>query len=142
MRVPFKRQAVLQLQLRVHQAWPVWVLGSENHLLQVLVNILLNARDASETGVERCWSPSPDEDGFGSMRIQDFGEGIDEVNLAKIFDPFFTTKEVDRGTGLGLAVSHGIVERHRGHDHREEVEVGEGTAVPGRSALCTTEPAR
>jgi signal transduction histidine kinase len=47
------------------------------------------------------------------IRIQDTGIGIDKEHLPKIFDPFFTTKE-GMGTGLGLAVSYGIIERHGG----------------------------
>ena len=101
------------------------VQGSQNHLLQVLINILLNAKDASDSGttVRIGWRI---HHGEAVVSISDRGTGIPPDLVQKIFDPFFTTKDVDKGTGLGLAISHGIVERHHG---RIEVEsrVGEGT---------------
>ena len=99
-------------------------MGSENHLLQVLVNILLNARDASDRG-NRVELAVRTTDGLAVLSVRDEGSGIDPVNLAKIFDPFFTTKEVDSGTGLGLAISHGIVERHDGKVEVQS-ELGKG----------------
>jgi signal transduction histidine kinase len=120
---PYHERRV-NLQMRTTQ-WPLWVLGSENHLLQVLVNILLNARDASEPKSNVLVTVSGEE-GLATLRIQDSGCGIAEEHLAKIFDPFFTTKDVDRGTGLGLAISHGIVERHQG-TITVHSRVGEGT---------------
>lgn len=122
-RVPYQT-AEIGLEARLSPDAPrVW--GSANHLLQVLINILLNAKDASEPGrsVELETGTAAGEP---FVRIRDHGAGIPEELLGKIFDPFFTTKDVDRGTGLGLALSHGIVERHGG---RIEVEsaVGAGT---------------
>jgi signal transduction histidine kinase len=121
-RVPFRSA---QVELRVSPGDAVTVLGSTNHLLQVLINILLNAKDASSVGreVELRWEHLGSE---AAISIVDEGTGIPPDVLAKVFDPFFTTKDVDKGTGLGLAISHGIVERHHG---RIEVEskLGEGT---------------
>ena len=96
-----------------------------NHLLQVLINILLNAKDASEKGgeVRVSWRQV---DGRVEVLVADRGVGIPAELLPKIFDPFFTTKDVDKGTGLGLAISHGIVERHRGRIEVESI-VGSGT---------------
>ena len=60
------------------------------------------------------------------VSIIDTGCGIPEKNLKRIFDPFFTSKDIGRGTGLGLSVSHGIVEAHGGLIEVES-KVGEGS---------------
>jgi signal transduction histidine kinase len=60
------------------------------------------------------------------FQIQDDGSGIDPEVLERIFEPFVTTKESGKGVGLGLAVSHNIIERHHGHIDVES-EVGKGT---------------
>jgi len=122
-RVPF-RAAELDLRLDLDAGEPL-VLGSQNHLLQVLINVLLNAKDASPAG--SCVRMHTIREGEGvRIEITDQGAGIPPENLAKIFDPFFTTKDVDKGTGLGLAISHGIVERHGGR-----IEV---VSEPGRGS--------
>jgi signal transduction histidine kinase len=110
-RVPF-RAADVRLATDL-PAVDLMVRGSHNHLLQVLVNLLLNAKDASAAAAEvrvGCTSDGP----AAVLFVEDHGSGIPDENLEKIFDPFFTTKDVDKGTGLGLAISHGIVERHGG----------------------------
>ncbi len=122
-RVPFAAAGVvLDVELA---AAPVHVQGSANHLLQVLINILLNARDASPSGA-RVLLRTVVRGTDAVLAVVDQGTGIAPAVLAKIFDPFFTTKEVDKGTGLGLAISHGIVQRHGG---RIEVQ-----SEPGRGS--------
>jgi two-component system, NtrC family, sensor kinase len=82
---------------------------------QVFTNIVLNAGD-SMNGKGRLTVKtylSPDKK-YISIEFADTGHGIEEQNLEKIFEPFFTTKEVGKGTGLGLAVSYGIITRHKG----------------------------
>lgn len=110
-RVPFQ-DAEVALEAELAPA-PVMVHGSANHLLQVLVNILINARDASQPG-DRVVIATREADGQACVSVKDQGVGIQDADRSKIFDPFFTTKDVDRGTGLGLAISHGIVEKHQG----------------------------
>jgi signal transduction histidine kinase len=124
-RVPF-RSAEVELQCEA-RALPVGAAcrGSPNHLLQVLINILLNAKDASPRGSLVTLDHQVEDDEL-VLRVRDHGSGIAPEHLAKVFDPFFTTKDVDKGTGLGLAISHGIVERHRGRIEVES-EVGRGT---------------
>jgi signal transduction histidine kinase len=82
-------------------------------MVQVLTNLVSNAQQAMPDGgalIIRL-SDTPDEVTF---MVTDTGVGIPRENMDKLFDPFFTTKQVGKGTGLGLAVTHGIVKMHRG----------------------------
>jgi len=89
------------------------VLGSPNRLQQVFLNLFLNARDAMPGGgMLEVRTAAPN--GMVEVEITDTGMGIPAENLAKIFDPFFTTKSTGRGTGLGLSVSYGIIQEHKG----------------------------
>ncbi|MDK9726007.1 MAG: ATP-binding protein [Sterolibacteriaceae bacterium MAG5] len=93
---------------------------------QVFMNLLVNAAHAIETrGVVTVRTGTAGREVW--VEVEDTGCGIPPDHLKRIFDPFFTTKPVGKGTGLGLAVSYSIVEKHRG---RIEVrsEVGKGTA--------------
>ena len=96
-----------------------------DQLLQVFVNILINALDAIEgNGVIRVNSYSNNE--FIYVEIIDDGCGMDKDTVTKIFDPFYTTKEVGKGTGLGLSVSYGIIKKFHG-DIIVESEKGKGS---------------
>ncbi len=84
-----------------------------DQLLQVFVNILINALDAIEgNGIVIVKSDYDDENIY--INITDNGCGMDEKTMERIFDPFFTTKEVGKGTGLGLSVSYGIIKQYNG----------------------------
>ena len=83
-------------------------------LQQVFTNLILNARDAIPDGGQIIVSTGTAEDGSLVAEISDTGIGIAPENVAKIYDPFYTTKGVGQGTGLGLAVSYGIVQEHAG----------------------------
>jgi signal transduction histidine kinase len=65
------------------------------------------------------------------IRFSDTGKGIAAENLHRIFDPFFTTKSASKGTGLGLAVSYGIIKKHGG-DIAVESTMGKGTTFTVR----------
>ncbi len=84
---------------------------------QVFVNLLLNAADAmEEKGKIKIASRAVEDAGSKLIELEfsDSGPGIPEENVSKIFEPFFTTKPVGKGTGLGLAVSYGIIKKHEG----------------------------
>lgn len=108
---------------------PVW--GDAGQLEQVLVNLLVNARDAMPEGGEirvRASVQRSVEPAVVCLEVCDTGEGIAPSLLERVFDPFFTTKPVGTGTGLGLAVVYGIVSSHEG-TVQVESELGRGTTV-------------
>ena len=96
---------------------------------QVLLAVIVNAADAMPKG-GNLWIDSRlcDDGSHVALTVRDDGSGIPPDVLPKIFEPFVTTKENGHGTGLGLAVSRGIVERHSGKISVES-EVGKGTTV-------------
>ncbi|MGE5310959.1 MAG: ATP-binding protein [Nitrospirota bacterium] len=111
-------------------------------LQEVLLNLLLNAAQAMPDGTGRIAIAASEDQKRGEVEISvsDTGCGIPEENLSRIFDPFFTTKEVGFGTGLGLSVAHGIVERHRG-TLTVKSKVGEGSVFTIRLPLTSGEQA-
>jgi two-component system NtrC family sensor kinase len=98
--------------------------GNAPKLQQVFMNLILNARDAMPEGGRLEISTESDEDSV-IIKFRDSGMGIDPEHLSKIYDPFFTTKGIGKGTGLGLAVSYGIIKDHSGHIDVES-KPGEG----------------
>lgn len=91
----------------------LYMTGDPNQLQQVLVNIILNAVQASNSGGV-IHVKSYREGRNVAVEILDTGAGIKNEDLNKVFDPFFTTKSEGEGTGLGLSVSYGIVKHHGG----------------------------
>ena len=90
-----------------------FVHGNADKLQQVFLNLFLNAKDAMPEGGQlrvTSWT----EESRVRIEIRDTGVGISPDHLRRIFDPFFTTKGPGRGTGLGLAVSYGIIHEHSG----------------------------
>jgi two-component system NtrC family sensor kinase len=94
-------------------------------LNQVLMNIVANAIDAIE-GPGRITLATEQQDGNFVIRVRDTGKGIPEDIRNRVFEPFFTTKPIGKGTGLGLAVSYGIMKAHRGSMEFSS-RAGEGT---------------
>lgn len=122
-------RADVEVRLELADSLPeIEVVRDQIH--QVVLNLTLNAIQASQSGGSI--SISVDSDGPlaepTGIRIcfQDSGEGISEENLERIFDPFFTTKDPDKGTGLGLMISHQIVADHGGSIEVDSTP-GEGT---------------
>jgi signal transduction histidine kinase len=116
--------------VKVKAAFPEnmpFIHGDRQQLVQVFLNIILNAVDAmSKGGILKISSPHSDLPDFILVKFEDNGCGIPHHMLSSIFDPFFTTKTTGHGTGLGLSVSKGIIEKHGG-DFSVESEVGKGT---------------
>ena len=93
-----------------------YTMADEHQLVQVMVNILINAEQAmaeANSGGRLTISTETLGDRV-RISVSDDGPGITPDELAKIFDPFYTTKEVGKGTGLGLSLSYGIVKQHKG----------------------------
>jgi two-component system NtrC family sensor kinase len=91
------------------------IIADPNQLQQVFLNIIINAIHAMPRGGTLSIEASLDHDNEAvQVLVRDTGCGISKANLKNVFDPFFTTKEVGQGTGLGLAVSHRIIENHNG----------------------------
>jgi signal transduction histidine kinase len=106
------------------------VRGAANKLQQVFLNLILNARDAMPGGGVLRVEAKKIANGPGGPSVQivvsDTGVGIPQEKLGKIFDPFFTTKAATGGTGLGLAVSYGIIQEHGGSLSAENSPSGKG----------------
>ncbi len=114
----------IELSVELQAGLPgLWADGGQLH--QVLVNLVVNALQAMPEGGQLTVRTLLDE-GDIVLEVQDTGGGIDEKIRRHIFMPFFTTKDVDHGTGLGLAVVHGIVTAHGG-TVGVETEVGRGS---------------
>jgi PAS domain S-box-containing protein len=130
---------------------PKWVRVDRAQLVQVLLNLVINARDAmpqggriqvrTETlevspGQVRNRSQVPVEPGaYAELAVTDAGQGIGAEHLPHIFEPFYTTKEVGIGTGLGLATVDGIVSQSGGHIQVRSTP-GKGTTIKILLPLC------
>jgi two-component system, cell cycle sensor histidine kinase and response regulator CckA len=110
----------------------VAAVGSEAKLVQVILNVLINAAHSIEPGaIDRnviTVRTRSDARGRPTLAIEDTGCGIAKEHLSRVFDPFFTTKPVGVGTGLGLSIAHRIVRELDGEIQIESVH-GEGTRV-------------
>lgn len=89
------------------------VAGDSQRLVQVLINLLGNARDASRSGDNVTIRTIQDEHQI-LLTVEDQGSGIERELKDRLFEPFFTTKEPGAGTGLGLALVYSIIEEHYG----------------------------
>ena len=99
-----------------------------DQLIQVFINIIINALDAIETNTGDITLISRTDSKYIYCVIKDTGKGIHEDELDKIFDPFYTTKKVGEGTGLGLWVSYGIIKNFGGNITVDSIP-GRGTSV-------------
>ena len=107
---PTPDDAGVRIELERADTWPT-VTGDADQLQQVLLNLVQNAVQATPAGGRIVIRASAEADG-AVLEVEDSGAGISPEHLPRIFDPFYTTRT--KGTGLGLFVAHGIVQRHRG----------------------------
>ncbi len=133
---------------------PLATQGDPSQFDQVLLNLLINARDAMPRGgvirirlerqvVAERREGCPEAGGYAVISVKDCGLGMSDEVRRRVFEPFFTTKGPTKGTGLGLAVSYGIVQQHGGKI-RCESELGAGTTfflyfpqtLPGVARKC------
>ncbi len=106
----FDRKVAIEEAL---EAASPWVLGDLTLLQTVVMNLLVNARDAMPEG-GRVRVGTTAADGTLVLTVADTGHGMPPEVASRIFEPFFTTKSVGKGTGLGLSVAFGIVREHGG----------------------------
>jgi signal transduction histidine kinase len=117
-----------------------------SHLQQVLMNMIVNARQAMADGGMLFLTVRVSEDGtMGEIGIRDTGAGIAAGDMRKIFEPFFSTKKSDEngqgGTGLGLAFCREVIEAHKGR-LRVESTVGQGTTFTLKLPLAVPQSGR
>lgn len=135
----------IKIECHLQQNLPP-IVGSAGEIEQIVMNLVLNARDAMPKGgrvtIRTEWEVASSQEFSGddqpekSMAIEEFvnlvvedtGVGMDESVRCRVFEPFFTTKEPGKGTGLGLSVVYGIVKRYGG-DIDIESQLGKGTRV-------------
>lgn len=122
---PQLRQMPIEV-VKNYSKTPPKLFGNPGKLQQVLTNLILNARDSILNEGAITLTTFLKNENEVVIEVADNGIGIEPENLNKIYDPFFTTKGVGSGTGLGMAVSYGIVQEHAGSINAES-EVGAGT---------------
>lgn len=127
--ITITRPKMGQCEIRLEQTFPVdlpRINGNYDALKQVFLNLVLNAIQAMEGRGGTLGIESMAVDGAISIVVRDTGMGIPEKYLKKVFDPFYTTKK--DGTGMGLAMTHNIVNDHSGSIDIDSV-FGQGTSV-------------
>lgn len=137
------RFEIQNIHLETHIQASLLMYGDDKLLQQVLVNLLLNAIQASKQDHTIMLTARSEVNSKQvCIEIRDEGSGIAKEYLSKIFDPFFTTKAEGKGTGLGMSVSYGIVKDHGGTIWMENNDVG-GACVsillPIKSATSDSE---
>ncbi|MHB8793548.1 MAG: PAS domain-containing sensor histidine kinase [Thermoleophilia bacterium] len=149
-----------QYRLVTHLEEGLWTINADaSHIEQVIMNLVVNARDAMPGGGEitirtgnlpvdaeyASTHPDSKQGEFVHLQIEDLGCGMDAETISRIFEPFFTTKTAAYGTGLGLSVVYGIVTQHEGWIDVESTP-GQGTvfnislpALPFQTASVESE---
>ncbi|HMC54034.1 MAG TPA: ATP-binding protein, partial [Gemmatimonadaceae bacterium] len=125
-----RRLLIENIELTVHATDDLWTVRADRgQLEQVIVNFVVNARDAMPDGgalLIRAWNEvvattihtrhgAVPPGAYVAISVSDTGAGMDDATQVRAFEPFFTTKGVGRGTGLGLATVHGIIAQSNGY---------------------------
>lgn len=129
-------QSRIKVRLELADELPE-VMGDENKLQQVFLNLILNAEDALPAGG---WLTMTTRRHGNEViaTIADTGQGISQEDIKRIYDPFFTNKRAgSTGTGLGLAITYGIIQEHSGHIQVES-SLGKGTSFSVRLLQAET----
>jgi len=130
--MPLQRGIVIEVGTDLAADLPA-IMGVESEIREALINLILNAVDAVPNGgvltvrTKAANGAAGPEHGHVQVEVADTGAGMDEETRRRCLEPFFTTKG-ERGTGLGLAMVYGVVQRHGG-DVEIESTPGQGTAV-------------
>jgi two-component system, cell cycle sensor histidine kinase and response regulator CckA len=148
-----KRLVGERITLELRHGRDLWLVKADlNQFEQVLINLIVNSRDAMPEGgkiilrtrnvmAQDCGAfnePSLVPNDYVAIEVEDFGHGIPPEAKDKIFEPFFTTKEVGKGTGLGLATVYGIVKQTGGYIFCSST-VGKGTIFTILLPCCVAE---
>jgi PAS domain S-box-containing protein len=142
--MPQQRGVVIDLRTELAADLPT-LMGAENEIRDALTNLIFNAVDAMPEGGTLTVRARANQSGRVNVEISDTGLGMDEATRTRCLEPFFTTKG-ERGTGMGLAMVYGAMQRHSG-DIEIESELGRGTTVrltfaapPAVAPASTSEP--
>lgn len=123
--IPQKQGVVIDIQLEVASELPA-LTGNESEIREALINLLFNAVDAMEQGGTLTLRADR-KDPYLLLEVEDTGTGMDEEQKRRCLEPFYTSKG-DRGTGLGLSMVYGVMQRHGGRMEIDS-EAGKGTMV-------------
>ena len=128
--MPLQRGIVIELHSELRQNLPQ-IAGIESEIREALINLVFNAVDAMPEGgkliIRTIAAEGPEKALCVAVEVTDTGVGMDEVTRRRCLEPFFTTKG-ERGTGLGLAMVYGVMQRHNA-DIEMESAIGKGTTV-------------
>ncbi len=122
-----------QVEVKVEVNTPIYVMGEQAELREVVLNLIFNAVDAMPEGGTMEMGARAEIDS-GCFWVADTGGGMPADVVSRIFEPFYTTKGKS-GSGLGLSASHGIITRHKG-EIVVVSEPGEGTRFEVRLPIC------
>ena len=129
LRIQFRKQGI-RIQKELDRGVPR-LLVNKTEMEEIFLNIFMNCVHAMpDGGILTIKTSIVNIDGwdYNSIEIQDTGFGIHAENLARIFEPFYTSREVGKGTGLGLYITHNLVQKYRGRINIES-SPDEGTTV-------------